>query len=352
MQGLSVRNVVRTFPGGIRALDDISLDIPDGKLICFLGPSGCGKTTLLRIIAGLDQPSGGSVVLGKKDITMLPAYRRGFGMVFQSLALFPHLSVAGNIAYSMRIAGVDRRRRAARVAELLELIRLPEVGDRPIGQLSGGQKQRVAIARALAQEPRLLLLDEPMSALDAKLREDMQVELRLLQKKLALTTILVTHDQREAMTMADIIVVMRDGRIEQIDPPLEVYGDPATLFVAGFIGQSNFLPARIERDAVLIEGRPMPGISLPARREGDAVTVAIRPENLRLRRLGEASANSIEGRIQFIRDLGASIEVHLNGGALRLIGTCQARDWPDFQEGEQVAAELPPECCKVFAGHG
>ena len=350
MRGLQIENIVKTF-GRHRALDDVSLEIPGGKLVCFLGPSGCGKTTLLRIIAGLEQPTAGTVRYAGRDITAEPAHRRRFGMVFQSLALFPHLTVAGNIGYAMRIAGRDRRRRDERVAELLDLIQLPGIGDRNVAQLSGGQRQRVAIARALAQEPPLFLLDEPMSALDAKLREDLQVELRLLQRRLKITTVLVTHDQKEAMTLSDIVVVMRDGRIEQMGLPTEVYSDPASLFVADFIGRSNLLAGEARNGAVIVDGEVISGTALPVGSDGGAVTLAIRPENLRLHPDGTALPNSIRARVQFIRNVGSMVEAHVNGGAVHMVSCCPPRDWPGFAEGEQVVAELPSDCCKVFAGH-
>ncbi|MBH0238703.1 ABC transporter ATP-binding protein [Methylobrevis albus] len=348
---LRIEDVEKLYPGGVRALDKVSLTVPEGALVCFLGPSGCGKTTLLRIVAGLEQASGGRVLHGTRDISQLPTHERGFGMVFQSLALFPHLSVGGNIAYALRLAGVDRGRRDEKVAQLLDLIQLPGIADRPVAKLSGGQRQRVAIARALAQEPRLLLLDEPMSALDAKLRESLQVELRLLQKRLKITTILVTHDQREAMTMADLIVVMNKGAIEQIDTPSRIYAEPASLFVADFIGQTNLIKAEARDGAVIVEGAAIPGVALPAN-AGRDVTVSIRPESLRLHAATAAPANAIRLNVAFVRNVGSQVEVHLNGGDLHLVGSCSPREWPGFSEGDAVAAELPPAACRVFAGHG
>src|SRR6202008_3242538 len=226
-------------------VDDVSLAIPHGQFVCFLGPSGCGKTTLLRMIAGLEAPTEGTISLNGRDIPPQPPNVRKFGMVFQSLALFPHLTVADNIAFSLRLQGRDARVRRERVADLLRLVRLPGLEKRTVGELSGGQRQRVAIARALAQEPQVFLPDEPFSALDAKLREEMQAELRQLQETLKITTILVTHDQREAMMLADSIVVMGEGRIQQHGPPGQIYRAPANRFVANFIGLSNLLPVEI-----------------------------------------------------------------------------------------------------------
>ena len=350
MSGLSLEGVTKRF-GAVAAVDDVALSVPHGTFVCLLGPSGCGKTTLLRMIAGLEDPSAGRILLDGDDITGVPTHRRDFGMVFQSLALFPHLNVGENIAYALRIRGTPKAERQGRVEELLSLVHLPGYAARPVAKLSGGQRQRVAIARALAQEPPLFLLDEPMSALDAKLREDLQVELRLLQRRLKITTVLVTHDQKEAMTLSDIVVVMRDGRIEQMGLPTEVYSDPASLFVADFIGRSNLLAGEARNGAVIVDGEVISGTALPVGSDGGAVTLAIRPENLRLHPDGTALPNSIRARVQFIRNVGSMVEAHVNGGAVHMVSCCPPRDWPGFAEGEQVVAELPSDCCKVFAGH-
>jgi putative spermidine/putrescine transport system ATP-binding protein len=351
MIDLEIAGVGKVFSGGVRVVDDVSLTVPGGRLVCFVGPSGCGKTTLLRIIAGLEAPTAGTIRYGDQDITRQPAHRRGFGMVFQSLALFPHLTVAQNICYPMKLMGMNRPARQARLTELLAMIQLPDIGPRRISALSGGQRQRVAVARALAQEPRLLLLDEPMSALDAKLREALQVELCLLQRRLKVTTILVTHDQREAMTMADRIVVMNHGRIEQYDTPDKVYAEPASLFVADFIGQTNLLKGEARDGAIIVDGAALARPAGTPEGASGAVTLAIRPEHLRLHGAGEAPANCIRAKIQLVRNVGASVEVHLNGGSVRLVGTYSPGEWRGFEEGQTVAAELRPEACRVFAGH-
>lgn len=272
MSTLQLRGVTKRF-GEFLAVEDVSLEVPKGTFLCMLGPSGCGKTTLLRMIAGLETPSAGSILIGDEEITQVPTHKRDFGMVFQSLALFPHLNVGDNIAYPLRIRGVGREARQKRVEELLELIGLPGYSGRAISQLSGGQRQRVAIARALAVSPRLFLLDEPLSALDAKLREAMQVELRQLQQQLGITTIVVTHDQREAMTMADLVVVMAEGRIRQAAPPLEIYRRPADAFVAGFIGSTNLLP--VTSDGRVL-GQRLAGIASSSTPAG--AQLSIRPE--------------------------------------------------------------------------
>ena len=348
--GLALSNIDKYF-GSLCAVNDVSLHIPSGQLVCFLGPSGCGKTTLLRIIAGLETPSSGSLSFDNLDITALPTHQRGFGMVFQSLALFPHLNVADNITYSMKIAGKDSHYRRQRVQELLQLIQLPDIARRRISQLSGGQRQRVAIARALAQEPRLFLLDEPLSSLDAKLREELQVELRLLQRQLKITTILVTHDQKEAMTMADTVVVMNKGRIEQTGPPLEIYRNPKSLFVADFIGQSNLLPAEIKDKTIFLEQQPLTKLKIPEEIISSQVIVSIRPENLRLYPTNQTASHRISAQVQFIRDLGASVEVHLNGGKLHFTSALTPHDWLDFREGDQVLVDIPADACTIFEQH-
>jgi putative spermidine/putrescine transport system ATP-binding protein len=344
MLGLDIQDVSKRF-GAFAALDHVSLQVPLGKFVCFLGPSGCGKTTLLRAIAGLEQPSSGRILLNDKDITAMPAHERHFGMVFQSLALFPHLNVEDNIAYSLRLKHRTARERQARVAELLALIRLPDIAKRSVAQLSGGQRQRVAIARALAQEPAVFLLDEPLSALDAKLREEMQVELRLLQQQLKITTILVTHDQREAMTMADTIVVMAKGQVQQIGAPIEIYRNPANRFVAEFFGSSNLIEVEAAGPgAVRFGAHRIPVASLP---EGiGRATLAIRPEDVRLQR---GIGDGLPGRVTFVRDMGASIEVHVDCAGTPLVSITTPRDWIGALAEEEIRVELPPEACRVLA---
>lgn len=339
MPGLELENVTRTF-GTFAAVDEVTLTVPPGTFVCLLGPSGCGKTTLLRMIAGLEAPSSGVIRFEGSDMTSTPAHKRDFGMVFQSLALFPHLDVAGNIAYPLRIRGMDRRTRQTRVEELLELVRLPGLGGRPVSKLSGGQKQRVAIARALALSPRLFLLDEPLSALDAKLREAMQIELRQLQQALGITTIVVTHDQREAMTMADLVVVMGEGRIRQAASPVEIYRRPADSFVADFIGQTNLIP--FGRGGTLL-GRPMPGLSLMAGSAG--ARLSIRPEDVRLVPVADSV---ISGKVTFVRDLGGTIETFVKVADQTIVAVTTPRDRTGFRAGDPVGVELPFESCVVL----
>ncbi|TVQ34102.1 MAG: ABC transporter ATP-binding protein [Geminicoccaceae bacterium] len=349
MQGLRIEGLSKAF-GEVRAVDAVDLALPQGQFVCFLGPSGCGKTTLLRMIAGLETPTGGRLLLHGRDITEVPVHRRRFGMVFQSLALFPHLSVAGNIGYALKLRGLHPRDRAARVEELLQLVRLPGLGDRHIDALSGGQRQRVAIARALAQEPSLMLLDEPLSALDAKLREAMQIELRQLQQQLKITTILVTHDQREAMTMADLIVVMADGKVQQVGSPLEVYEKPANRFVADFIGLNNLLPAAaVEPGAVRVGNRLLPVAEVPAGIGwGSAVTLSVRPENVRLKRANGHDHAGLTGEVVFVRDVGNAVETHVRCGESTVIAVFPPRDGIQVRPGDQVDLDLDRRHCRVL----
>lgn len=244
---LQVRNLTKMF-GPFTALKDISLDVNEGDFICFLGPSGCGKTTFLRAIAGLDIQTAGSILQAGKDISPLPPSERDFGIVFQSYALFPNLTVSKNVSYGLENSGEQKAAISQRVTELLDMVGLPDQSTKYPAQLSGGQQQRVALARALANSPGLLLLDEPLSALDAKVRTHLRHEIKKLQNSLGITTIMVTHDQEEALTMADKIVVMDHGTIEQVGTPLEIYTKPETLFVADFIGEMNQLTAITEDD--------------------------------------------------------------------------------------------------------
>ncbi len=343
--GLRLEGLVKRF-GDVVAVDGVDLDLPAGKLISFLGPSGCGKTTLLRMIAGLERPTAGRVYLDGEDITDRPPHTRDVGMVFQTLALFPHLTVAGNIGYGLRIRGVPRERIEARVRELLALVSLEGLGDRRVQQLSGGQRQRVATARALALEPRLFLLDEPLSALDANLREQLQVELRLLQQKLGITTIMVTHDQREAMTMSDLVVVMRAGRVEQVGEPLEVYRRPATAFVARFIGTTNLLRGRASgRGTVLVGGREFEVAGAPP--DGEVV-LSVRPEEAHLVPGEGPARNALQGTVVFVRDLGELFECYVDcGTGEHVIVAGSPRERIAVAQGERVAVAFPPEACVV-----
>ncbi|AQH02462.1 MULTISPECIES: ABC transporter ATP-binding protein [Caballeronia] len=352
MTHLTLQAVTKRFHTAY-AVDHVDLAVPDGKLVCFLGPSGCGKTTLLRIIAGLETPSSGTVAFAGRDLTHVPANQRDFGMVFQSLALFPHMTVAQNIAYPLRLRRVAKDAQAARVAELLDLIQLPHMADRPVSRLSGGQRQRVAIARAIASSPKLLLLDEPLSALDAKLREAMQVEIRLLQQRLGITTIMVTHDQREAMTMADEIVVMEKGRIAQVGRPLDIYRNPVSEFVADFIGLGNILPVTLDgTDRIALPGGQRIAVAAAARTNGatDDMRLLIRPEDVSMRpAIAQPGPNVLAGTVAFIRDVGSSLEATIDCAGFTLTAATTPRETPDLQIGMPIFAELPPHACKLIA---
>ncbi|MFX1765757.1 ABC transporter ATP-binding protein [Paraburkholderia sp. A1RI-2L] len=351
MTHLTLQSITKRFNAAY-AVDHVDLSVPDGKLVCFLGPSGCGKTTLMRIIAGLETPTSGTVTFAGRDLTQVPANRRDFGMVFQSLALFPHMTVAENIAYPLRLRRVERSAQARRVAELLEMIQLPHMAGRKVTQLSGGQRQRVAIARAIASSPKLLLLDEPLSALDAKLREAMQVEIRLLQQRLGITTIMVTHDQREAMTMADEIVVMEKGQIAQVGKPLDIYRDPVNEFVADFIGLGNILPITFDGGRIGLPGGQSIVMNVPARvadAPGD-IRLLIRPEDVCVRpATANPGENALPGKVTFVRDVGASIEATIECDGFTLTAATTPRETPDIRVGMPVLAELPAHACKLIA---
>lgn len=344
MSGLALNNVTKEF-GTFTAVNNVELTVPHGTFVCMLGPSGCGKTTLLRMIAGLDLPTGGAIRLDGEDITHVPTHKRNLGMVFQSLALFPHLTVGENIAYPLRIRGVPKEDQKKRVDELLSMIHLSGYADRPVAKLSGGQRQRVAIARALSISPKLFLLDEPLSALDAKLREAMQVELRQLQQKLGITTIVVTHDQREAMTMADTVVVMKGGEIRQAASPIEIYRRPADTFVADFIGSTNLLEAEADgTGAVAVLGQPVSGVSLGAGVR--KATLSIRPEDVHLTAPGNGA---LSGTVTFVRDLGGTIETFVDIAGRQIVAVSTPRARPDVTVGQPVGVVLLPDVCVVLA---
>ncbi|SPC15390.1 ABC transporter ATP-binding protein [Cupriavidus taiwanensis] len=290
MSFLTLSGLAKAF-GSFHAVENLSLEVERGEFLSLLGPSGCGKTTTLQMIAGFVEPTRGRIVLHGRDITALRPEKRGMGVVFQSYALFPHMTVAGNIGFGLEMRGVTAAERGRRIDEALELVRLGGLGQRYPKELSGGQRQRVAIARALAIRPEVLLLDEPMSNLDAKLREDMHIELRAIQRQLGITTILVTHDQVEAMTMSDRIAVMHGGRIVQLATPFEAYERPQSAFASGFLGKTNSLAGVVEKtNARCCEvrlGDTLAHVQHEGRQVGREVQVYVRPEKIRLGRSGD-----------------------------------------------------------------
>jgi len=308
-------DVTRRFEK-VTAVDDLSLEIPRGIFLSLLGPSGCGKTTTLRLIAGFEQPDQGDVFIRGRRVNDVPPYRRDFSMVFQNFALFPHMTVAENVAFGLRMRGASRADREARVREALHLVHLAGFEDRYPRQLSGGQQQRVALARAIVVRPAVLLLDEPLGSLDKKLREEMQVELRQLQQELCITTVFVTHDQEEALTLSDRVAVMRAGRIEQMGTPRELYERPATDFVANFLGVTNLFAGRVavrSGDDVLVDIGParLPLGGAPALSVGEEVRVAVRPEKIRLVPAG--TGGGLPARVRHVVYLGATTHLYLDG---------------------------------------
>ncbi len=351
---LSIRDLTKKY-GTFTALKSVSLDVYAGELICFLGPSGCGKTTLLRAVAGLDLHDEGRIEMGGQDVSHLPPSARDFGIVFQSYALFPNLTIAANVGYGLVNRRMPRAKVNARVNELLELVGLPDQGSKYPAQLSGGQQQRVALARALATSPSLLLLDEPLSALDARVRVRLRDEIKALQRRLGVTTILVTHDQEEALAMADRIVVMNHGVIEQVGTPPEVYGNPATAFVADFIGQMNFLDAEIAGPEHARVGDVMlRSTNVGGRSSGTRVKLGLRPEEMRVRGVGPDSENGLSARVALIDYLGAfcraTLEIEAAPG-IQLLADFSANAVRDLGigEGQPLTVALPPECLRVFS---
>ncbi|MDC7787619.1 ABC transporter ATP-binding protein [Rhodoplanes sp. TEM] len=339
--------------GPATVIDDVSLAIAPGEFIAFLGPSGCGKTTLLRIVAGFITPSSGEVRMSGAAVGGLGPAERGVGIVFQNYALFPHMTVARNVDYGLRARGWPRARRDARVREMLGFVRMSAFADRYPRQLSGGQQQRVALARALAVDPSILLLDEPFGALDKNLRLDMQIELERIHRDAGLTTIMVTHDQEEALALADRIAVFDAGRLEQFGTPQEIYDRPATRFVSSFVGHTNLLPGRLlnSRGEARIATDAGPVLVLPQARpcgRPGRVLVAIRPENLRLATSGEASA--FAAVVRAVMPLGPTIAYDLalaDGTPLKLLHMRGAA--PGATPGAQVHLQIAdPTHCPVY----
>jgi iron(III) transport system ATP-binding protein len=349
---LRIRGLRKTF-GAFTALERIDLDVHEGEFVSFLGPSGCGKTTLLRAISGLDVQSEGSISQAGRDISTLPVDRRDFGIVFQSYALFPNLSIRANVGYGLVASGRPRAEVSARVDELLALVGLADQASKYPAQLSGGQQQRVALARALALSPGLLLLDEPLSALDARVRARLRGEVRDLQQRLGITTIMVTHDQEEALTMSDRIVVMNHGRIDQVGTPDEIYGQPATAFVADFVGKMNFLAGRLlDRHTAEVGGARLAFATAVDAAPGTAVTVCLRPEDVALRDTAPGQPNALEVRVGVMEFIGNhfATTLHATGTSLNLAADLSMNAVRDLgiQPGGTITVRLPAERLRVF----
>ncbi len=345
---IEARNTIKAFGQGaqaVRALDDVSIQITRGVAFTLLGPSGCGKTTLLRLIAGFEMPTSGQILLDGIDITDLPPNRRPVNTVFQSYALFPHLTVAENVGFGLTMQGRPKAEVADTVARMLALVKLEAMANRKTSQLSGGQQQRVALARALAPKPKVLLLDEPLSALDLKLRKEMQVELKRLQTETGITFIFVTHDQEEALTMSDRIGVMSAGKLQQVGSPKDIYTRPVNRFVASFIGETNFLPATgVAGGAKLGCGAVVDGVAAKG-----AVTLTIRPEQVRLTAADEPGA--IPATVTLLVYFGTDTHVHLalpDGASVVARVQSPATGEAGLAQGQQVGLRFAPGAVQVL----
>ncbi len=352
MARLELQGLHKRF-GEVVALQSLNLDVASGQFVSLLGPSGCGKTTALRIVAGFEQPDSGRIVIDDKDMTRIPANRRDMGMVFQAYSLFPNLTAQENVAFGLRVRRVATSERSRRAAELLDLVGLASAAGRYPHQLSGGQQQRVALARALAIEPRVLLLDEPLSALDAKVRVQLREEIRRIQSRLGITTLYVTHDQEEALSVSDRVVVLSQGQIEQVGTPAEIYGDPRTAFVAQFVGTMNRISGTVAADGTGVEAdnRLLPAHAAGAWTRGAPALLLIRPESIEIRALPDgagAPGHELGGHVAGRTFLGAvtRLKVATEVGEMMVdVGSAQALA---LAEGAPVALSWSPEAPKLI----
>jgi spermidine/putrescine transport system ATP-binding protein len=357
-RGVAVRlsGITKRF-GDFVAVDDLNLDIYEGEFFSLLGPSGCGKTTTLRMIAGFEEPTQGEISVAGEQVQGVPPYRRPVNTVFQSYAIFPHLNVFDNVAFGLRRAKVPKDEVASRVADACEMVQLAGFEKRKPGMLSGGQQQRVALARALVNRPKVLLLDEPLGALDLKLRKEMQLELKSLQEEVGITFVYVTHDQEEALTMSDRIAVMNEGKVQQLAGPTTLYETPANRFVAGFIGQTNVFSGTVEAadgDKVTLRTREGLRVEAVARdkvspREGEEAHAAVRPEKVRF---GESGDNVSAAEVKQVVYLGASTQyiVELEGGGKLVLYQQNASDAAGPSEGDGVTVSWDAQNCLVLGG--
>jgi spermidine/putrescine transport system ATP-binding protein len=346
--------LVKRF-GDVTAVDGIDLEMPPGEFFSLLGPSGCGKTTTLRMIAGFERPDEGQILLDGADVVQTPPHKRNVNTVFQNYALFPHLNVADNVSFGLRYKGLDKRRAKQRVSEALALVRLEGMERRRPSQLSGGQQQRVALARALVLNPAVLLLDEPLGALDAKLRKALQIELKALQEEVGITFIYVTHDQEEALTMSDRLAVMSNGRVEQVGTPLEVYEEPRTAYVADFLGVSNLMDASADGGVSGGPARVTLGDFTFSASAGDtdaqgAVKVTIRPERVGLEEAGANNDNRVPGMVERVVYVGSTMQVfvHLASGQTVQAWIPNRGGGIPYAQGTSVAVHLPADALRVL----
>jgi putative spermidine/putrescine transport system ATP-binding protein len=343
MAFLELQSLERDF-GTVKALDGIEIDLGEGEFLSLLGPSGCGKTTALRLVAGFDRPDGGRIVVDGKDITHVAPNKRDMGMVFQAYSLFPNMTAAQNVEFGLKIRGRDRGARHKRVGELLELVGLGQAGERYPHQLSGGMQQRVALARALAIEPRVLLLDEPLSALDAKVRVQLREEIRRIQLELGITTLYVTHDQEEALSVSDHVAVMYRGRIEQMGAPAEMYSSPATPFVAEFIGTMNRLEGKVvdpSSGTVETGGKIITVDAARQKERGARVLVLVRPETVQVAAANGAGANTLTGEVLTHTFLGPVTRLRISSDGASLIADMSTARAAALPPGSRVDASLP-----------
>jgi multiple sugar transport system ATP-binding protein len=360
MASVKLSKISKCYAGGIHVVSDVDLRIDDGEFIVFVGPSGCGKSTLLRMIAGLEEISDGELHIGEALANTIPASQRGIAMVFQSYALYPHMSVAQNMGFALKMAGKSKQEVQQAVQKAADVLQIGHLLDRKPKALSGGQRQRVAIGRAIVRDPEVFLFDEPLSNLDAALRQSMRIELSKLHRELGATMIYVTHDQVEAMTLADRIVAFNGGAVQQIGSPMELYENPANLFVAGFLGapKMNFLPVRISRSGagcalLTLEGQASLRAEVDASRadEGSVATLGIRPEHVHVAEEGEI--NSLPAQVALVEQLGDHVLVYaeLQGGATTICMKLSAHRLA-LQAGQAICLALPPEHCLLFDAAG
>ncbi|SMB98185.1 putative spermidine/putrescine transport system ATP-binding protein [Thermanaeromonas toyohensis ToBE] len=349
---VSLQNINKSF-GSLQVLRNFTLDVREGEFVSLLGPSGCGKTTVLRIIAGFEQPEEGTVLINGKDVSKIPPEKRNIGLVFQNYALFPNMNVWRNIAFPMIIARKPRSEIERKIKQLLSMVKLEEKGHRYIWQLSGGERQRVALARALAREPKVLLLDEPLSALDAKIREELRLEIRRIQRELGITTIYVSHDQEEVLAISDRVVVMQNGVIQQVGSPSEIYFMPKTRFVANFVGNINLLEGEVVAGNIFLwQGRKLILNERVSVVTGEKALLAVRPERISIckdKKEVPAGVNVIEGQVQLTTFLGSQVRIILtidNGIELKVDLPSQLGT--DFFPGERVTAFFPPDVATLI----